>query len=419
MNINKQGDLKMKKVLKILVVIILLNSNYANYAYDEVYEEWEYVWVEEALEESKHEKEPQVYSKSAVIYDRTSKTILWGKNENEKLSMASTTKIMTAIVMLEELGEENLNKEVVVCKEAANMGGSRLGLHTNDKITYNDLLHGLMMCSGNDAATQIAISISGSVENFAELMNKKAKELNLENTHFVTPHGLDKEEHYTTAVELAKISDYALNIPKLAEVVKKQQYTVTINGYPKAITNTNELLGNLEGVNGIKTGFTNLAGRCLVTSVKRDEFEIITIVLGADTKKIRTKDSIKLIEYAYKNYKLINLEELVLEEYNSWCKINEKRIKINKGIKEKLKTYIENGKYIKYPIKEDDVIVLETTANTAFEAPLKANTEVGKIIIKQNDEIIDEILIKIKNDIGKKEPKDYLLEMMELFKRII
>jgi len=409
----------MRKVLKILVVIILLNSNYVNYAYDEVYEEWEYVWVEEALEESKQEKEPNIQSKSTIIYDRSSKTILWGKNENEKLPMASTTKIMTAIIMLETLGEENLNKEVEVCKEAANMGGSRLGLHTGDKITYNDLLHGLMMCSGNDAATEIAISISGSVENFAEIMNNKAKELNLENTHFVTPHGLDKDEHYTTAVELAKISDYALNIPKIAEVVKKQKYTVTINGYPKTITNTNELLGNLEGVNGVKTGFTNLAGRCLVTSVKREEFEIITIVLGADTKKIRTKDSIKLIEYAYKNYKLINLEELVLQEYKSWCEINEKRINVNKGIKEKVQTYIENSKYIKYPIKENDIIVVESTANTAFEAPLKANTEVGKIIIKQNDEIIDEILIKTKNDIEKKEPKDYLLEMMELFKRII
>jgi len=108
-----------------------------------------------------------------------------------------------------------------------------------------------------------------------------------------------------------------------------------------------------------------------------------------------------------------------LQEYKSWCEINEKRINVNKGIKEKVQTYIENSKYIKYPIKENDIIVVESTANTAFEAPLKANTEVGKIIIKQNDEIIDEILIKKKNVIEKKEPKDYLLEMMELFKRII
>lgn len=409
----------MKKVLKILIVVIILCSNYISYGYDESYEEWDYVWIAEAIEEAKQEQEPIIYSKSAVIYDRSSKTILWGKNENEKVPMASTTKIMTAIVMLEKLGDKNLNKEVIVCKEAANMGGSRLGLHTNDKITYNDLLYGLMLCSGNDAATQIAISIAGSIEEFAELMNNKAKELNLENTHFLTPHGLDQDGHYTTAVELAKITDYALNIPKIAEAVKQKEYSITINGYKKVITNTNELLGNLEGVNGVKTGFTNLAGRCLVTSVNRNGFEIITIVLGADTKKIRTKDSIKLIEYAYKNYKLINIEELVLEEYTSWCEINENRIKINKGIKEEVQSYIEKIKYINFPIKDNDIIIIESIVNTEFEAPLKANTEIGKITIKKNDDIIDEILIKTKNVIRKKQPKDYIYEIIQLLKQII
>ena len=124
-------------------------------------------------------------------------------------------------------------------------------------------------------------------------MNQKAIDLGLKNTHFITPHGLDEEGHYTTAYELALIADYALSIDKISEVVKTKTYTVTINGGSKTINNTNELLGYLNGVNGVKTGFTNGAGRCLVTSVERNEFNIITVVLGADTKKIRTQDSRK------------------------------------------------------------------------------------------------------------------------------
>lgn len=144
---------------------------------------------------------------------------------------------------------------------------------------------GLMLESGNDAAIALAEHIGGGVEKFADLMNARAKELGLKNTHFVVPHGLDNEEHYTTALELAKITDYALKIEKFRNIVATKEYNVTINGYNKVISNTNELLGSLDGVYGVKTGFTNGAGRCLVTSCKRGELDIITIVLGADTKK--------------------------------------------------------------------------------------------------------------------------------------
>lgn len=120
-------------------------------------------------------------------------------------------------------------------------------------------------------------------------MNKKAIELELKNTHFVTPHGLDQEQHYTTAYELAKITDYALNIKKFSTIVNTKQTTIHINGNARQISNTNELLGNLNGVDGVKTGFTNNAGRCLVTSTTRNGHQIICVVLGADTKKIRTR----------------------------------------------------------------------------------------------------------------------------------
>ena len=309
------------KVVFIIILIIIINFNIISYGFEQE-EDTDYIWLEEEITNVSNipSDEPKLNSKYAVVFDRGSKEVLFGKNENQKVKMASTTKIMTAIILLENI--DDLNKQVEVCKQAASIGGSRLGLKTGDKITYNDLLYGLMLCSGNDASIQIAISVSGSVEAFVNLMNNKTEELGLEQTHFKTPHGLDDEEHFTTALELAKITDYALKIDKFKQVVATKTYTVTINNYKKTISNSNELLGNLYGVNGVKTGFTNGAGRCLVTSVDREGFNIITVVLGADTKKMRTKDSINLVEYVYNNYERINLQDLIKEEFNKWKSLN-------------------------------------------------------------------------------------------------
>lgn len=201
-------------------------------------------------------KEPNINSRAAIVLDRESKRILYDKNAHEKRAMASTTKIMTAIVALENC---RLEEEIVVSKKVAGVGGSRLGLQTGDKITMNDLLYGLMLRSGNDAAAQIAETLGGGYVGFAELMNKKAQELGLVNTHFVTPHGLDDPEHYTTAYELALLTDYALRNDKFAQIVKSKTKTILINGRQRELYNTNELLGNLEGIDGVKTGFTNNA----------------------------------------------------------------------------------------------------------------------------------------------------------------
>ena len=156
--------------------------------------------------------------------------------------MASTTKIMTATIVLENA---DLDKTIEASKKAAGTGGSRLGLKTGDKITIRDLLYGLMLCSGNDAAVCLAESVAGSVAEFSNLMNAKAQELGLSNSHFESPHGLDSDEHYTTAYELALLSDYALKNSTFLNIVGTKTYTVTINGYPKNLSNTNELLGNL------------------------------------------------------------------------------------------------------------------------------------------------------------------------------
>ena len=410
--------MKLKKFLSIILLIIILSISPVSLAYeeDETADDWDYVWLDEAVQEVKNSNELSILSRYAVVYDRSSGKVLWGKDENQKVPMASTTKIMTAIVMMENIGIDRLNEEVTVSKEAATTIGSRLGLGTGDKITYNDLLYGLMLCSGNDAAVQIAISTAGSVSQFADLMNQKAESLGLTSTHFVTPHGLDRDAHYTTALELAKITDYALKNPKIAQVVSTREYTVTINGNKKIISNTNELLGYLSGVNGVKTGYTSKAGRCLVTSTSRDGFDIITVVLGADTRKIRAQDSIKLIEYTYKNYKLFDLEEAVENEYLSWRKVNLKRIRVRKGVTTRPEVYLDQAKYTKYPLKTNETITLETTYTKRFEAPLPANTEVGKITVKLGEEIIDEIPIKTTEQINKKGVVAYFFEIMKLLK---
>lgn len=407
---------KAKKILIFLIIAICISLNVNAVDIEDEYEELDYVWLHEEIENAKKDEKPTIYSKYCVVFDRASKTVIFGKDEEEEVPMASTTKIITAIVLLENVN--NLNEEVEVCKQAASIGGSRLGLKMGDKITYNDLLYGLMLCSGNDAAVQIAVSVSGSIEEFAKLMNQKVKKLGLVHSHFVVPHGLDNVGHYTTAKELAIITDYALNIKKFQDVVSTKTYTITINEHSKTINNTNELLGYLNGVNGVKTGFTNGAGRCLVTSVLRNNFNIITVVLGADTKKIRTQDSIKLIEYTYKNYELVNLEEIVNREFANWEKINKKRIRINKGIFEESELMLDKLKFTKYPVlkEQNDNIYVDIDAICKIEAPVKEKTKIGKAKIFLNSTEIASVDILIKEKIERKNYIDYFRELLQLYK---
>ncbi len=370
---------------------------------------------------SKLSKEPTINSRKCAIYDRKSKRVIYGKNEDVKCAMASTTKIMTATIVLENA---DLNKQVEITLKAAGTGGSRLGLKTGDKITIRDLLYGLMLRSGNDAAVALAIEVGGSVEGFSELMNEKARELGLKKTNFVTPHGLDNPEHYTTATELALLTDYALSNDIFKNIVATKNYTITINGYPKALTNTNELLGVLDGVVGVKTGFTNGAGRCLVTETIRGDRDLITVVLGADTKKDRTKDSVQLINFGFGSFKEFDLEEEVNEFFNEWCKINSERITLIKAKEEKVSLKMSELKTKTILLQEKDINKFEYEINSIviLEAPVLNNTKVGNISIRLNDEIIDQVDIILKNDIKKKEWHDYLREfcrtILKYFNRV-
>lgn len=356
-------------------------------------------------------EEVDISSRIALIYDRASGRILYEKNGNKQTPMASTTKIMTAIVVLENA---KLTDTVTITAKAAGIGGSRLGLKKNDKITVNDLLYGLMLRSGNDAAVALAIHVGGSVEGFAEMMNKKAEELNLTSSHFVVPHGLDNEGHYTTAYELAKMADYALKIDKFKEIVGTKVATIHINDYAKKINNTNNLLGSVSGVYGVKTGFTNGAGRCLVTACKRDDLDIITVIIGADTNNIRSKDTIKLIQYAYTEFETVDIKEMIEEKFTNWKNINEGRIYVDKGIKKQVKLYLEELPYEKMAVKKDkiDKIDIEVTAMYYLEAPIKENEILGSTKIVIEGEVIEVLDIYVKEEIQKKNILDYLKEFL-------
>lgn len=412
---------KKTKLFKILFILILILNFFIPIIHaddlNEAIEEYNKI-NDEVLETTANQTNtPNINSRAAVVIDRNSNTILFGKNENSKRKMASTTKIMTCLIVIEQC---NLEDTIEISKKSASTGGSRLGLKTNDKIKIKDLLYGLMLCSGNDAAVALAEYVGGDIPNFSNLMNNKAKELGLKDTNFETPHGLDSENHYTSAYELAVLTNYALNNPIFAKIVNTKSCTITINGYPKTITNTNELLGNLNGVYGVKTGFTNGANRCLVTACRRNGLDIICVVLGADTKKFRTKDSINLIEYTFKNYEPFNIENLLNNEFNIWKENNLKNFSIIKGDKQNISLKLETLKNPVIPIKKDAISNLECIINCekTLNAPLNFNTSIGSIKIYSNNTLISESKILINCNINKKNILNYVIDFFKNVKQI-
>ena len=242
----------------------------------------------------------------------------------------------------------------------------------------------------------------------------------LKNTHFETPHGLDNDNHYTTAYELALLSNYAMKNKTFATIVNTIEYTITINGYPKAIRNTNELLGNVNGVYGIKTGFTNGANRCLVSCCKRNNLDIICVVLGADTKNFRTRDSIKLIEYTFKNYEPTNIEEIMKKEFITWKEKNSNLFNIEKGTTNNINLEMQKTSYATIPINKENIqkISINITCNTNLVAPININSEIGTITCKIDNTILLQTNIKVVNAINKKNLFNYLNEFIKKYKYI-
>lgn len=327
----------MKKIISaILIFIYLFTSTFAFYE-DFDFENDEEFYLETAVSTGV----PTLNARAAILYDATFDRILYEKNARQKRANASTTKMITAIVAYEE---GDINDIVTVSKNAASVGGSVINLRKDDKASLDSLINGLLIHSGNDAAVAIAEHIAGSVEEFSNIMNEKALEIGAKDTHFVTPHGLDKEEHYSTAYDLMLIANYLLKIPYLANIVSKKSVEIEVNGYNKTVGTTNEMLSIYDGVNGVKTGFTANAGRCIVTSVNRDSRKLISVVLGCDTKKNRTIDSVKLLNYGFESYKLYDFSKHIKQNL---C------ISVEKS-EGKLYMLSKNVTFV-YPLKDDEI----------------------------------------------------------------
>lgn len=249
--------------------------------------------------------ELSVSARCAVLMDASSGKILYGKNENVRRGMASTTKIMTAIVALENA---ELDKLVTVAPAAAGVEGSSVYLYAGEEIKMETLLYALMLQSANDAAAAIAYEVAGGIENFAAMMNEKAASLGLTDTHFMNPHGLDDENHYTTAYELAKIAAYALENERFAEIVSTEKKLIPLhNGEAsRLLVNHNRLLRTYDDIIGVKTGFTKKCGRTLVSAAERDGVRLICVTLddGNDWQDHRA-----LLDYGFSLYEVETLAE--------------------------------------------------------------------------------------------------------------
>ena len=219
-------------------------------------------------------------AQSAVVIDGDGCKVAYEKNAHSRMGMASTTKIMTALIAIENYP---LEKEFTVSDKALGVEGSSIYLKKGEKFTMKQLLYALLLQSANDAATAIAIEVGGSVENFAALMNNKAETLGLKNTHFTNPHGLYDDEHYTTAYDLALITQYALKNPAFKEIVSTYKMSIPLQGIEngRVLVNHNKLLKQYDGAIGVKTGFTKMTGRCLVSAAEREGTTMIAVTLNA------------------------------------------------------------------------------------------------------------------------------------------
>lgn len=250
------------------------------------------------VEGAQQAKEPYLGAASAILIDNETGTVLYARNEHVRRAPASTTKILTAILAIEH---GRLDRTVTVSRRAANVIGSDINLYTGQQVLLEDLLAGLLIRSGNDAAIAIAEAVAGSVEEFVTLLNRRAAELGATNSHFVNPHGLDKPDHYSTAHDLAVLARTAMKYPLFARLVATRNYSpASIPGV--SWNNTNRLLWSFDGMEGIKTGTTGKAGNCLVAAASRDDRQLISVVMDSAN---RWGDTSRLLEWGFTNFTLL------------------------------------------------------------------------------------------------------------------
>lgn len=229
---------------------------------------------------------------------------LWSRDARARRAMASTTKIMTAVVVIENSSPDD---EVVVSKNAAKVKESSVGLRAGERVTVDELLDGLLIQSGNDAATALAEHVGGSEAAFVDMMNAKAAALDMADTHYMNPHGLDVPGHYTSAADLTAVARYAMRIPRFRESVAKYKSKIVGAKYTHQLTSHNILLKVYDGAIGIKTGWTDEAGYCIVAAAKRGDVELVATVLGAASEQGRNGQAVRLLDWGFQHYKTTSL----------------------------------------------------------------------------------------------------------------
>ncbi|MBP7174740.1 MAG: D-alanyl-D-alanine carboxypeptidase [Thermoclostridium sp.] len=352
--------------------------------------------------EAFNDEQLQINARSAIVMDFDSGRVLFEKNAFIKRPMASTTKVMTAIIALENC---DLDEIVTVSRRAAMVQGSTINLSTGEILSMKELMYGLMMRSGNDASIAIAEHIGGSVEGFIQMMNDKAREIGAYNTQFTTPHGLDETGHYSTAYDMALITRYAMKNPTFNEIVKTQSIQVG----KRLMYNTNEMLTSYAGADGVKTGYTGKAGRCLITSATRDGRRFISVVLFCDNRNLRALSSKKILDYTFDAY---FLQTLIHSEYIGY-------VPVNKGFEKKVPVYVE--KTITMPITESEKADLHTKISLpgTLYAPIKQKEIVGTMSVYLGDKILCESVIRAGKAIRQKNMLQYILDVFIVWFKMV
>lgn len=335
------------------------------------------------------------YSSSAVLIEPTTQKIIYEQNKDEKRPPASMTKLMTMLITMEAIheGRINLDDKVLISENSSNMGGSQIFLETGMEIEVQQLLKGIAIASGNDAAVAMAEHIAGSVDVFVEMMNEKAVELGLSNTHFVNVHGLDAENHYSTANDMAIIAVNLLKYPDILSYTSLyEDYLIKPDGSKTWLVNTNKLVRFYPGVDGLKTGYTSSAGYCLTATAKKEDIRFISVVMGVDSSEHRSADTTSLLNYAFSNYKLntiLTTNDVVGE------------LSVKKGKKSKVDIIpLDNiTDLVKKSEQKDYSYEIDYTNNTA---PLLKGDIVGSIdVIDNNGNLVKTVSLTVKEDVYK------------------
>lgn len=338
-------------------------------------------------------KTPNPNAKGAILIDANTGRVLWAKNQNQPMAMASTTKIMTAILAIER---GNLEDIVKVSKNAVKAPKVKMYLKEGEEIKLKNLLYALMMQSSNDAAIAIAEHISPNVETFCNEMTQKAKEIGAKDTVFKTPNGLDLENHHSTPYDMALIAKYAMNNETFVKIINQKQISFKTNKSSYDILNKNRLLNEYNGANGIKTGYTNKAGHCFVGSAKRGDLSLISVVFasgwgnkGKEQKWIDTKQILNYGFENFKNYKILQQDNL------------EQNLQINKGNKDEISLYYENEIVLPLTNEEINNIKIQNNIPKILEAPIYKDQKIGTCQIILQDEILAEVNILAKESVEK------------------